>query len=178
MLGIQLPSIHHQCSSVGLECWLCVVGNWTLGMYKYDNCCTVIGCHLCIFYMCAVRPYLHSTCVHSNMHIHKLVGYFIETSLNNILALPYMFPPSWDHKTLGLWLSSGTFWWCVWCTLYLWGTYSYYFISFCFFFFLVSPKVKILHILCSAFTQSSSVIRSIFDFYFFIFLLSLRHFFL
>ena len=47
---------------------------------------------LCIFYMCAVWPYLHCVCVCARVQICIFISlryYFIETFPNNILSLPY-----------------------------------------------------------------------------------------
>ena len=79
---------------VGLENWWCVhhgvhlaTGLWT----SLGTTTTGIGHHLCIFYMCAVWPYLYSMyiCVQICIFISRQC-YFIKTSLNDILPLPYI----------------------------------------------------------------------------------------
>ena len=78
-----------------------------------NTCVLLLDRHLRIFYMCAVCPYLHSTCVCVQICIFiSRQCYFIETSPNDILPLPYTlwlgiygFRPTWHwliikvHKT-------------------------------------------------------------------------------
>ena len=83
--SLTIDSLEKGCwAGWGWQCWLrsnwsvsstygvTSTWHWTL-IYNYlYNCRTAVGCHLRIFYMCAVWLCLHSTCVcvRANMHVH------------------------------------------------------------------------------------------------------------
>ena len=127
-------------------------------------------CHrLYIYYMCAGWPYFYSTCMYVQLFIFLIWRYyFMETSPNKILPLPHMpflfmrgvyrdvlivrttYPVSVGYFSIILFI------------------YIIY-ISFLFdFFYPISTKVEILHLLCSAFIRSNSAISFISSYFTFL----------